>query len=61
LNRWRTGSQDQVNLVTDQLGCKVGQPLEFPLCISVLDQDVFSLHVPKLAQTLHERFKNTRR
>ena len=40
----------------DQFGCKVRQPFEFPFCISVLNDNVFSFDIAKLAQPLAKCF-----
>jgi hypothetical protein len=37
------------------LSRKRGKAIEFPLCVSILNDNVFPLHVPKLAQSLLER------
>ena len=50
----RTSHDDDVYLETHQLGRKRRQAIEFPLCISRLNDDVFSLYVPKLAQAQPE-------
>ncbi len=50
------GGDDDVNFETDQLGCKVRQPFEFPFCISVLNDNVFSFDIAKLAQPLAKCF-----
>ena len=52
----RAGGDDDVNFETDQLGCKVRQPFEFPFCISVLNDNVFSFDIAKLAQPLAKCF-----
>ena len=52
----RAGGDDDVNFETDQFGCKVRQPFEFPFRISVLNDNVFSFDVPKLAQPLAKCF-----
>src|SRR5438093_7883193 len=46
---------DDINLETHQLGRKLTLAIRFSLCVSILDDDVFPLHVPQLAQTLPER------
>ena len=43
---------DDVDLDMDQLGRERGEAIEFSLCISILNDNVFPLDVPKLAQTL---------
>ena len=48
----RTSRDDDVYLETHQLGRERGEAIEFSLCISILDDNVLPLHVPKLAQTL---------
>ena len=45
---------DDVYLETHQLGRERREAIEFSLRISPLNDDVFPLHVPKLAQTLPE-------
>ena len=50
----RTSRDDDVYLETHQLGRERGEAIEFSLCRSPLNDNVFSLHVPKLAQTLPE-------
>ena len=52
--RWRTARDDDVHLETHQLGRKRGKAIWFSLCVSLLDDNIFSLHVAKLAQTLSE-------
>ncbi len=47
---------DDVNFETDQFGCKVRQPFEFPFCISVLNDNVFPFDIAKLAQPLAKCF-----
>ena len=42
---------DDINLETHQLGRKLRGPIELPLRISVLDGDVLSFYVAKLAQS----------
>src|SRR5215813_5099759 len=41
---------------TDQFGCKVRQPFAFPVCIAVLNDNVFFFDVPKLTQPLAKCF-----
>ena len=43
---------DDINLETHQLGRKLREPIELSLRISVLDGDVLSFYVAKLAQSL---------
>ena len=50
------GGDDDINFETDQLGCKVRQPFEFPIRISVLNENVFSFDIAKLAQPLAQCF-----
>ena len=50
------GGDDDVNFETDQFGCKVRQPFEFPFCISVLNDNVFPFDIAKLAQPLAKCF-----
>ena len=52
----RAGGDDDVNFETDQFGCKVRQPFEFPFCISVLNDNVFPFDIAKLAQPLAKCF-----
>ena len=42
---------DDINLETHQLGRKLREPIALPLRISVLDSDVLSFYVAKLAQS----------
>ena len=42
---------DDIDLETHQLGRKLREPIELPLSISVLDGDVLSFYVTKLAQS----------
>ena len=42
---------DDINLETHQLGRKLREPIALPLRISVLDGDVLSFYVAKLAQS----------
>ena len=42
---------DDINLETHQLGRKLRSPIVLPLRISVLDGDVLSFYVAKLAQS----------
>ena len=53
---WLPDGDDDVNFETDQFGCKVRQPFEFPFCISVLNDNVFSFDIAKLAQPLAQCF-----
>ena len=50
------GGDDDVNFELDQFGCKVRQPFAFPFCISVLNDNVFSFDIAKLAQPLAKCF-----
>src|SRR4029077_9330885 len=50
----RAGRDNDVHVETNQLGRKIGQSIEFSLCISVLNDNVFPLHVTEVAQTLAE-------
>ena len=45
------GGDDDVNLETHQFGCEVRQPIEFPICIAKLNDDVFTFDIAELAQT----------
>ena len=47
---------DDINLETHQLSRKLGEPIELPLHISVLDGDVLSFYVAKLAQSQSNSF-----
>ena len=47
---------DDINLETHQLGRKLRNPIALPLRISVLDGDVLSFYVTKLAQCLPNCF-----
>ena len=51
----RTSRDDDVHLKAHQLGCERRQTIEFSLRRSILNDDVFPLHVAELAQTLPER------
>jgi hypothetical protein len=44
-------NHDDINLETHQLGRKLREPILFPISISVLDGDVLSFYVAKLAQS----------
>jgi hypothetical protein len=46
--------QDDINLERNQFGRKSGEPIEFPLGISVVDHDVAALDVTEVAQSLTE-------
>ena len=50
----RTADDDDVYFETHEFGRKRGQAIEFSLCISILNDDIFPLDVAKLAQTLPE-------
>ena len=50
----RTTRDDDVYLETHELGRERREAIEFSLCISPLNDNVFPLDVPKLAQTLPE-------
>src|SRR4030095_1082074 len=47
----RSCCHDDINLETHQLGRKLREPIGLPLRISVLDGDVLSFYVAKLAQS----------
>ena len=49
-----TSRNDDVYFETHQFGGKRGEAVQFSLCISPLNDNVFPLHVSKLAQTLPE-------
>ena len=54
LAAWISGPScyhDDINLETHQLGRKLREPIALPLRISVLDGDVLSFYVAKLAQS----------
>ena len=51
------GSDNEINFKTNQVGCKVRQPFEFPFCKSVLDDNIFPFDIAKLAQPLAECFE----
>jgi hypothetical protein len=53
-SRTRTTRDDDVYLKTHELGREGGKAIEFSLRKSPLNDNVFSLHVPKLAQILSE-------
>ena len=52
---------DHIDLETHEFGRKVGKAIGISLRISILNDNVFPLHVAKLAQTLPERLKAGRR
>ena len=52
-----TGRDDDVYLETHQFGREGRKAIEFSLCISRFNDNVFRLHVPKLAQTLPENLR----
>jgi hypothetical protein len=52
--RLRNHRNNDVNLELDQLCRKISEPVEFPFRESVLDDDVLSLDIAKLAQPLPE-------
>ena len=56
--RLRSCYHDDINLETHQLGRKLREPIELPLRISVLDGDVLSFYVTKLAQSQPELPRN---
>ena len=45
---------DDIHVETHELGREVGQAVEFSLRLSILNDNVFTLHLAKLAQTLPE-------
>ena len=47
-------SQDDINLERNQFGRKSREPLELPLGISVFDDDVVTLDVTEVTQSLTE-------
>jgi hypothetical protein len=49
-----TGRDDDVYLETHKLDGKRWEIIEFSLCISILNENVAPLHIPKLAQPLPE-------
>jgi hypothetical protein len=51
---WASRCYDDVNFDPDQLGREVGEPIKLSLCKSVLNDNVFPLDVPELAQSLSE-------
>src|SRR5262249_35618046 len=51
----RTTRDDDINLETHQFSRLRWQAIEFSLCISILNDNVFPFHVTKLAETLPER------
>ena len=51
----RTTRNDDVYLETHEFGREVTLAFEFPLCRSPLNDDIFALHVTKLAQPVPER------
>jgi hypothetical protein len=52
--RLRTHRNDHVNLKPDQLCRKIGEPVKLSFREPVLDDDVLSLDIAKLAQPLPE-------
>ena len=50
----RTTRDDDVYLETHELGRERRKAIEFSLCKSPLNDNVFPLHISKLAQTLPE-------
>jgi hypothetical protein len=46
-----TGSDDDVNLEADQIGCEVREAIASTLRIAVLDADVLSLDPSEVAET----------
>ena len=57
---WRTGGDDDIHLETHELGRKRGEAIEFSLCIAILNDNIFPLHVAKLAQPLPQRLDAVR-
>jgi hypothetical protein len=47
-----SGSNDDVNLQTDEIGCKLRKAIASTLRIEVLDADVLSLDPSEVAETL---------
>jgi hypothetical protein len=41
-------AKTHVNPLTDEVGCKSGEPVVFPVCKPKLDDDALSLYVPKV-------------
>src|SRR5262245_32491724 len=53
--RWRTTARhDDVNVQTHQLSREVGEPVELPFRIAALHDEMLTLDVAKVAQTLLE-------
>lgn len=50
----RAAAHDEVYLEVNQLGCEARQPIGFAFRGTVLDDNVLSLHVPKVAEALPE-------
>jgi len=50
----RKGSDDDVNLEMDEIGCEVREAIASPLRMAVLDADVLSLDPPEVAETQPE-------
>ena len=51
----KNAGYDDVNLETDEIGCKVREAIAFTLRIAVLDADVLSLDPSEVAETQPER------
>jgi len=49
-----TGSDDDVNLETDEIGCKLRETIAPALRIAVLDADVLALDPSEVAETQPE-------
>jgi hypothetical protein len=45
-------SDDNVDVNPDQFGRKLRETVELPVCKSVLDEDVFSLNIPKFSEAV---------
>jgi hypothetical protein len=54
---WAAPGHNYVDLEPDQLGRQVAGPLETPLRIAVLDDEVLALHVAEVTQTFPEGFQ----
>src|SRR5262249_39721408 len=54
-------SKDQIHRQADELGGKVGEPVEVALRIAALKGDVLSLHIAEIAQPVDEGIKEGRR
>jgi hypothetical protein len=49
---WRSTRKNDVDLQTDQLGRKLREAIKLTIRIAVIDRDILSFYVAKLAQAL---------